>query len=178
MSSIELIQQYDDFLNDHLLEMVEEYTQRDNWGIQSSLPNSSKFLMMNLEDGVLKLQIFNEIKKLIGDNYKVERAYFNGQFYGMCGAPHHDSRQNNKCTFLIYVNREWDFLWGGQTIFFDRYVDEETNEVVMNSSRFKSYYPMPKSALLFPSNIMHYAESPTKRCHEMRLTLVYKLEKI
>ena len=179
MSNIESVQQYDDFLSDHLLDRVLKYIQRDRWGIQSSLPNSSiKFLAMNLDDISLQEDIFNEIKKLIGDNYKIDRAHFNGQFYGMSGEPHADGNAKNKYTFLIYTNKEWDFLWGGQTIFFDRYMIGESEEIIINSSNFKSYYPKPKSALFFPSNLMHYAERPTKQCYEMRLTLAYKLERI
>ena len=133
---------------------------------------------MDLYSVFYKNIIFNKIKSLIGKNFKIDRMYLNGQFYGMPGSPHCDSEQTNKFTFLIYVNPEWDFLWGGQTIFFDRYVDEKTSEVVINSPHVRSFFPKPKSALFFPSNIIHYAECPTKFCQEMRLTLAYKLERI
>jgi Rps23 Pro-64 3,4-dihydroxylase Tpa1-like proline 4-hydroxylase len=179
LSSLDSIIQYQDFLNDDQLERILEYTKQDKWGIQSSIPDSpNKFLAMNLENNFFKEKIFKSIKQVIGHNYKIDRVYFNGQFYGMPGEPHCDSDQKNKFTFLIYVNQKWDFLWGGQTIFFDRYFDQDTGKVKINSTQFKSFYPTPKSALLFPSNLMHYAESPTKQCYEMRLTLAYKLERI
>lgn len=161
-------------------EKAHEFSLAEKWGFQISnqeFPNR-KFLIMNLDDKFFTQKLFKVVKKHIGDDYRLERVYMNGQYFGMPGAPHIDSDEPNRYTFLVYMNLDWDILLGGYTVFFDRYIDTDTKEVVINSNDHKSFYPSRNTGLLFPGNMYHYAESPSKDCCEFRLTLAYKLEKL
>lgn len=159
-------------------EKINKFSEKDRWGIQNSSPEfmDKKFLMMKLSDRYFTQTLLNHIKEVfIGNHYELERVYFNGQFFGMPGAPHVDSDEPNRFTFLVYMNRSWDILWGGQTVFCNRYVNVETKQTIVVDKTTQSYYPTPNLGLFFQSNLYHFAESPTKDCPEMRLTLAFKL---
>ena len=177
---LDQIQTFTDVFEEDDFEKAHDYCLKEKWGFQVSSDDFPyrKFLIMNLNDKFFTQKLFNVIQDRIGGDYKIERVYLNAQYFGMPGAPHYDSDEPNRYTFLVYMNRDWNILWSGHTIFFDRHIDVETKEVVMNSKEHKSFFPTKNLGLLFPGNMYHYAESPSKDCGEFRLTLAYKLEKL
>lgn len=104
------------------------------------------------------------INKLTGRQFKIDRVYANGQTHGLSGDLHQDHTEPNKYTFLMYMNPEWKVTWGGTTVF---YIDDNHSTGVM---------PKPNCGVLFPSNIWHAGLEPTRHCHELRITVAYKLE--
>jgi hypothetical protein len=177
---LDQIQVFSGIFSDAEFEKANSISLNPNWGFQESseeFPNR-KFLMMSLDDNKFFTDtLFKNIKKHIGKNYKLDRVYLNGQYFGMPGAPHIDGDEPNQYTFLVYMNSDWNILWGGATVFLDRYVDLETKAVVVGGNDNKSFFPSTNTGLLFPSNIFHFAESPSKECNEFRITLAYKLVK-
>jgi hypothetical protein len=146
-------------------------------------PASKPFWIMELNiEPFFTRKLFNLIKKKIGNNYELERVYANGQTFGLDGFPHMDTPNDDGYTFLVYMNREWDLLWGGDTVFINRYFDINTNTEKYfdgeSSLRTKRITPTPNKALFFPGNLIHYAESPTRAFYGLRMSLAYKLVKI
>ncbi len=184
MRSFDDIKIYDSVLNDEIFKTFPEHMRKQKWGIQSAEPSSKNFfwkMYLNDDDFFCK-KIFGEIKLLIGDNYILDTVYFNAQGPTQTGDPHKDNDKDNAYTFLIYANLDWDIMWGGHTIFINRYWDDinKTQKYFDGYKQLetKSYMPVPNRALFFPSNIYHFAEGPTKNCGFFRFTLAYKLVRI
>ena len=180
MNLFDDIKVYENVFGGDQLQKLIKLSLRGKWGFQSSSTHSKnkKFLCMELTEKFVTEELLRDINNLTGQQFILHRAYFNGSFYGMAGFPHYDSEEPNRFTFLVYLNEEWNFLWGGQTIFFDRFVNTESKQVEVNSQNHKSFFPVWNTALFFPGNIFHYAESPTRDCQDIRLTLAFKLERI
>lgn len=120
------------------------------------------FWKMHLnDDNFFSKYIFEKIAKKIELDVKVIDIYANGQTHGQDGCYHKDDCD---FTFLIYANREWKVEWGGRTIFVD---SNHENSVVLS--------PIPRTSILFKSDTLHYAESPSRNCYQLRKTIAYKL---
>tara|TARA_Y100000994_G_scaffold45037_1_gene35366 strand:+ start:1141 stop:1632 length:492 start_codon:yes stop_codon:yes gene_type:complete len=91
---------------------------------------------------------------------KIGRIYANGQTSGQCGTPHFD---DGDMTFLYYPCPHWDTRMEGHLLFFE---SDELSKVV----EYK-----PNRAVLFPGNIKHYANAPSKFFNGLRVSLAYKL---
>lgn len=174
---------YKNFLDDDEVKESLIRLSSSRWGFQISSQNDNYiqniFLHMDLSDvRFFTVKIFNKIQEVTKQKFELIRVYANGQFYGMPGAPHYDDKESiDRFTFLIYVNTNWDIIYGGQTVFMNTYFDANKNKEVVGEGIY-TQYPVPKLGVLFPSNILHFAESPTKFCHDLRMTVAYKLEKI
>ena len=105
--------------------------------------------------------LFDIIQSKLGQEYTIERVYANGQTAMQCGTPHFD---DGDMTFLYYANKEWEPFWQGHLIFME-------NE--METSQMVSY--KPNRAVLFPGNILHYADAPSRFFNGLRISLAYKL---
>jgi hypothetical protein len=117
------------------------------------------------EDEFFSVTLLNKIKKATGDDFTVERIYFNGHNACSQGYPHTDSEQENGRTFLIYCNKVWDLALGGSTNFI---IDNEV----------QSFFPYPKSGLYFENNTIHMASPISKDFKGVRVTLAFKLYKL
>jgi hypothetical protein len=106
--------------------------------------------------------------KLIGGERQLMRAYFNGYTYGTEGYFHQDrgrecSENQISETYLIYCNREWDYNWGGETVF-----AKELGDV--------DFAALPKKnrVVLFDGSIHHAARSVSRICNKVRKILTFK----
>ncbi|EXU76228.1 2OG-Fe(II) oxygenase [Erwinia mallotivora] len=95
--------------------------------------------------------------------HKLVRCYVNAHTYGIEGYPHTDSRTPGHFTTLIYLNQDWCPEWAGETVFFDHAGD-------IIHSVLPSYGRMA----IFDGLIPHAARSVSRRCPELRQTLVLK----
>jgi hypothetical protein len=166
MNLIDKIIFFKDVFSQEDLEKIDEYIISPNWGFghwsNENFPDKI-FWSLNLSN----IQYFNDylfsiITKITNRNWEIDRIYANGQTYGLDGAFHTDS--DHGYTFLYYWNKEWNLSWAGNTIF----VDENTNQM-------ESICPRPNSAILFPGNILHYGQSPSRDFYGLRVTIAYKL---
>lgn len=185
---LDKIEIFDDFIDIDTVDKMYKKILNSNWVIHHShaaLKDNLIFAHDLISDKYFTETLFEKVLSKTGGDYKIDRVYANGQYFGMPGKPHSDSsrtenNESNCLTFLIYINPIWDFLWGGQTFFFNRYhifSDGRCKTVILNDDT-RVIYPIPGRAIVFPSEIMHYAESPSKDCFDFRITVAYKLKKI
>lgn len=176
MSIIDNIIEIKDLVPANVLDNLFHYAGVGSWNLQSSHPKygNKRFLMMQLNKDLILSGIIDSLQIKLNRKFVVKRVYLNGQFYGMPGCPHTDSDDENEFTLLIYVNPIWDLRWGGQTIFYDKTWNDKFEEITF-TDKYRVYYPRRDLSLFFPAKILHYAESPTKDCNELRVTLAYKL---
>ena len=179
MSLLDQIKQYDDVLSQEEFEEVEKHLDSYGWGKHySTTDNEEKFLwsLPSLEKhNFFSNKLVKKIEKITKMRFQVERIYANAQTTSLDGFPHYDLADDNGYTFLIYMNREWRYEWGGETVFLDRYFDIESNEPVEVSKNYRFFVPKPNCALFFPGKIYHFGKSPTRDFNGIRYTLAFKL---
>ena len=126
----------------------------------NSIPGDTSFFIRDLhEEPYVITNIFNKIKKILGDNINLGRVYLNGQFPGRNGFFHVDDCDR---TVLIYLSK-WDVEWGGFThILGENFPESKIIEPIFN--RF----------VCFPGNLLHKAYSFSYQHCPMRISLSYK----
>jgi hypothetical protein len=177
---------------------IDQFFDKENFDKTLSILKEPKWAFRNISSETYKHKIFwvmdlsgesfftetlfEKVKEVIGSDYLLNRVYANGQTYGLDGAPHSDEIFDSSCTLLVYMNAEWDLLWGGYTVFLNRYHDTKTGKDKFFDgdaiNKTKKILPSPNKAIFFPGTIYHYAESPTRDFYGLRMTLAYKLRKV
>ena len=161
---------------------AQEFLLQPKWGLNTSHPEyQSHKVFWGMQLGKEKFfnkDVFSIVKKLTNCNFKINKILANAQSTLQDGSPHIDSDVENHMTFILYANHTWDYQWGGQTIFFDRYRFREKDEVVVNSEDIFYVNPIPNTAVFFPSNMIHYAVGPNRDFYGMRYTIAFHLEKL
>lgn len=100
------------------------------------------------------------------DLYRLFRVYVNLSNYGDIEYPHYDCpRDREDITILYYVNSDWHYKYGGETLF---YSEKDTRLAVL---------PKPGRFVIFPGNIEHKGSIATRICKEPRLSLALKFIK-
>lgn len=97
------------------------------------------------------------------NNQKLIQIYSNAYTYGTEGTIHTDSRKPEDKTVLVYLNKEWNPEWAGETIFLNN------NEIV------KAVLPKYGRTVIFPGNVPHAARSVSKFCPTVRQIIVFKV---
>ena len=92
------------------------------------------------------------------------RAYSNGYTYGNEGYVHQDSQIPEDMTAIIFLNKEWNANWAGETAIFD----DATGEII------KAVLPKWRRLLIFPSNLHHVGRGVSRICPHLRNVLVFK----
>jgi hypothetical protein len=181
MEFIQKIKQYKDVLDTETFDILDRYLRQPKWALSVSDPKYSPhkvFWGMRLDDEpFFNKKVFSIVEELTGKKFITTSILANAQSTLQDGAPHVDSESTDTYTFILYANKTWDYQWGGQTIFFDRYRYEDSEEV-MNSDSVYSVYPIPNTAVFFPSNMVHFGSSPSRDFYEMRYTIAYHLKEI
>jgi hypothetical protein len=110
-------------------------------------------------------QLWTTIKQTVLPGYTAIRAYSNAYTYGTEGYVHTDSDVDTDRTVLIYLNKEWDRDWAGETVFFN------------DSEIIESILPKYGRVVVFPSNTPHVARSVSRKCTKDRRILTIKAKK-
>jgi hypothetical protein len=160
-----------EFLTDQDLQYIEEKISQPQWSCNhrsSDDPNSNSFWKMTgLEnDEFFSKYLLDKIKKVTGDEFELERIYFNGHSACSQGNQHIDTPHDNGRTFLVYCNRVWNLEHAGGTSIVNEHREVET------------YFPYPRSAIYFKHNQVHLANPIGKDFKGIRVTLAFKLFKI
>jgi SM-20-related protein len=92
---------------------------------------------------------------------KLVRCYANGYTYGTDGYFHTDSDRDGDLTVIIYICDEWPLDWAGETVCTD-------------GKTYWSYLPRANRVVILPSNMLHAARAVSRKCTELRTTLMYK----
>lgn len=171
------IQEIDNVFSDYERINISTYLNEPNWkwGHRGVMDTNNLFWNMLLTDTEYFRDILSKkvLSHIDGENCELKRIYANGQTYGLDGDFHTDCHTNScgegvSYTFLWYANEEWHPTWGGYTVFCD------TPEITQESN-YKYFLPKPNTALLFPGDILHYGQSPSRTFGGLRMTLAYKI---
>lgn len=167
---------YKDVFSEEDVKIIQGHLNTPNWAWGNYSDEKSKhkpFWGMHLGHlDFFSKHLYKIVYDLIQSSYtgeagqllSIERIYANGQTFGLDGSWHIDNPFG--CTFLYYANTEWKEGWEGNTVF----RDPKTDEIF-------SIYPEPNSAILFPGNVLHYGQAPSKDFTGLRTTISYKLFK-
>ncbi len=175
-----MINVYDDFFPKEIQNKIWNILVPGKWGI---CPGRGFWHTNGLEkDDFFSEYLVNTICKKIDRPFTCKRIYANGQTAGQSGYPHED---DSNFTFLYFPNPEWQPSWSGHLIFLNRkgpegypnFTKEEWDweyEYNKNDEIDKIITYKPNRAVLFPANIVHYAEAPHSHYNGLRVSLAFK----
>ena len=91
-----------------------------------------------------------------------------------CGPPLYDQgiHQDDEVTFsknitiVYFVHPQWDFLWGGELLIFDKSKENVTGGT----------FPIPNRAVVFPSYLPHRAVAVTRISPSMRISIAFQCQ--
>ena len=152
----------DNFLDEKDIQKIT--SNRLTWNLQTSNPVKGElsFLMSEkTDDPFFNSYLYDKVvEQLDGDNYRLQRVYFNGQWNGREGTLHRDG-----CDFtsLIYMT-DYEYGWGGFT-------------EIMTKPEPTLIYPIPNRLVIFPGNIYHKAYSFAYQNCPLRISLAFKINK-
>lgn len=104
-------------------------------------------------------------QEFFGGQAKLTRCYANRHTFGTEGYIHTDTEREEDHTCVIYLDREWDPNWGGETTFYSK----DLQEIV------KSVIPAYGRTAVFNGNIPHCAKPVSRICPKVRTTLMFKV---
>jgi len=161
------IKSWDTIMTQGEMDEVDRIVSRPRWqfGATScvSAPHKKFWKMEVKGTSLFDKTIPEKIHKLSPFKVEILDYYVNGHTRALDGYMHTDDADY---TFLLFCNPVWDLTWGGKTIF------------VQDDGRFDAVFPKPGSAVMFPSNMLHYAEDVTREFYGIRVTAAYKLKKV
>ena len=96
--------------------------------------------------------------------HALTRCYANGMPSGAEGGLHLDSDVASHMTVIYYPHLNWHPNFGGETVFFDK----------TGSDIVAAVYPRPNRVAIFSGTIPHVARPTSKRCSDLRITLMFK----
>ena len=159
-----MIRVYDNFFTEEIREEIWNLMLRPRWIPDGGNSDNWFWHISNLEDeSYFNDYLYNIICDKLEKKYKVRRIYANGQSSGQIGNPHED---DGDFTFLYYPNPKWQLDWNGHLIFSED--NKEPTKIIVYK---------PNRAVLFSSNIMHYADAPHRYYTGLRTSLAYKFLK-
>lgn len=117
--------------------------------------------------------LWENIQQILGPRTLV-RAYCNGYTYGTDGYIHQDDSRTHRIygdaaiseTVIVYLNKEWDMDWGGETIVLGEGEAAKDIEV--------SIIPKYGRTFVFDSHRNHAARPMSRACTELREIIVFK----
>ena len=180
---MEKINVYDNFFSPELHKKIWEILRGPGWSLSGGISDHPFWHMDGLQDN----KFFSEhLLQIIRDNLDINgkclRIYANGQTAGQCGNPHTDDGTR---TFLYFPNLQWQIQWQGHLMFANKigppykpddptwfdwiYEYNEEEDEVVDVVTYK-----PNRAVLFPSDVLHYAQAPHSLYSDLRISLAYK----
>lgn len=114
-------------------------------------------------NGIVK-NIWTLLKEEYFLNDVLVRCYANAITRGIDQKIHTDDYHPDSKTCILYVNKEWNVDWGGETIIWDK----EKRRIV------DSYLPKYNSILLISGNCHHGVRPVSSYCDDLRMTLMFK----
>lgn len=96
--------------------------------------------------------------------HALTRCYANGYPYGSEGGLHMDSNIATHFTVIYYPHLAWHPNFAGETLFFDP----------TGTDIIAAVYPKPNRLVVFPGTIPHVARGVSRKCPDLRITLMFK----
>ena len=100
-----------------------------------------------------------------GGQARLVRCYANRHTFGTEGYIHTDTERDEDQTCVVYLDKDWDPNWGGETSFYSK----DLKEIV------KSVIPAYGRTAVFKGNIPHCAKPVSRICPKVRTTLMFKV---
>lgn len=111
--------------------------------------------------------LWQSIKEELAPDYGLVRAYANGHTCGLEGIVHRYAKPSDQeLVALLYINREWNDDWAGETVFYDA-----ARECI-------SIRPRPGRLLLFDGSITRVSRPPSGDCPTLCMTLSLHLRRV
>ena len=181
----------DNFFDKDLHQTIFQSLNKPRWGLTGGNVNSPFWHIDDLEreefySVYLKNLILKKINLLDVD---CVRIYANGQTAGQVGTPHID---DGHYTFLYFPNLDWNIRWQGHLMFINKlgleyeeengkFTDRWYNWVYNYDEREDEIEKIvtykPNRAVIFQSNIVHYADAPHRLYNGLRISLAYKFKR-
>ncbi len=159
--SQEEIEAFYDYVSDLPYKKREKSTSYDEFPIFSTDFIPEKF-ETDTYVGVKARELLNTFVEE-AQHFKLFRAYVNLSNYGDVEYPHYDCpKEREDITVLYYVNKEWHYKFGGETMF---YSNKDSRIAIL---------PTPGRFVIFPGNIEHLGSIATRVCRQPRLSLALK----
>jgi len=95
---------------------------------------------------------------------ELARCYANGMPAGTEGGVHADSNIDTHLTAIYYPHLDWHASFGGETLLFN----PSATDVIA------AIYPKPNRLAVFAGTIPHVARPTSRRCADLRITLMFK----
>ncbi len=180
-ANVAAIQVFDDLIAPDAIEAVRNLTQRrgylygwhsnknvvfSHWNTNFSRTgqNSRNRLDIRAELPSTVIKIWESFQpKVLPENPVLVRAYCNAYTYGCDGYIHSDSDVTEDITAIMYLNKQWNPNWAGETAFFD-----DSGEIV------RSVIPKYGRLVTFPSRMRHVGRAVSRICPQLRTVLVFK----
>lgn len=112
----------------------------------------------------LAARMWGRLRSTVLRGHRLTRCYANGYPFGSEGGLHMDSNIRDHCTVIYYPHLAWHPNYGGETVFFNATGDEI----------IASVYPRPNRLVVFAGTIPHVARPISRKCPELRITLMFK----
>jgi len=171
--NVEMPKTFPNVLTSELFKRVKDDVESNGWIFKNRSYDGDTILSWTQKrnDRSIILEAGNYIKgvieKYLDDKFTLMRIHFNGQTYGQNGKSHQDYYIPGIVTFILYVNEDWEYEWGGET-----YVIDDKNKLTINPV-------IPNSGILIPAFWYHWGNAPTVT-NKLRITIAfsYCLEEI
>lgn len=112
------------------------------------------------------MPLWLEVNKVFfGGQARLTRCYANRHTFGTEGYIHTDTEREEDQTCVVYLDKDWDPNWGGETTFYSK----DLQEIV------KSVIPAYGRTAVFNGNIPHCAKPVSRICPTVRTTLMFKV---
>jgi SM-20-related protein len=108
--------------------------------------------------------MWRHIQSALLPGHTLTRCYANGYPFGAEGGLHLDSNIASHLTALYYPHMSWHPNYSGETVFFD----------AAGADIIASVFPRPNRLVIFPGTIPHVARGISRKCPELRMTLMFK----
>jgi len=116
------------------------------------------------QNAPLAAQIWRQIQSTVLIGHALTRCYANGYPFGAEGGLHMDSNIRSHFTALYYPHLSWHPNYAGETVFFN----EAGTDILA------SVFPRPNRLVVFPGTVPHVARAISRKCPELRMTLMFK----
>ena len=182
----------DNFFDKELHQTIFQSLNKPRWGFTGGNLNNPFWHIDDLErEEFYSVYLKNLILKKINlPDVDCIRIYANGQTAGQEGSPHID---DGHYTFLYFPNLDWNIQWQGHLMFINKLgleYEEENGKFTDRWFNWMYNYDeredeiekivtyKPNRAVIFQSNIVHYADAPHRLYNGLRISLAYKFKKI
>ena len=185
MSSDRVIDVYDNVLEQHHAELIDNEMKKIGWqyGHWKSDKNKVGYhwtrfggktdeeIIENGFDWLLPIWDTFKQKYDFEEKYRVDdyvRIYMNAHTFGIEPNIHYD---DGDFTMIYYPNMNWKPEWGGGTYIYDA---DEIDTGTPNYTLDKLVDCRPNRLVVFDAYLPHQGQSVIRSCHELRYVIVFK----